>query len=90
MAARRARSQAHRQQAARRIFKTDIKVVVGPGRPSIEPLPAVDFRPCRRICESRFSKKFFSKNFCTVGQSAGVRLKASGMAITGTAARRRK
>jgi hypothetical protein len=71
MAARRARSQAHRQQAARRIFKTDIKVVVGSGRPSIEPLPAVDFRPCRRICESRFSKKFFSKNFCTVGQSAG-------------------
>jgi hypothetical protein len=31
--------------------------------PLIEPLPAVDFRPCRRICESRFSKKFFPKKF---------------------------
>jgi hypothetical protein len=53
--------------------------------PSIEPLPAVDFRPCRRIRESRFSKKFFSKNFCTVGQAVAACQKASGMAITGTA-----
>jgi hypothetical protein len=63
---------------------------VEPDRPSIEPLPSRRFQPCRRICESRFSKKFFSKNFCTVGQFAGVRLKASGMAITGTAVGRRK
>ena len=47
--------------AGRRISNTDIKVVVPPGMPLIEPLPAVDFRPCRPICESRFSKKFFSK-----------------------------
>jgi hypothetical protein len=32
-----------------------------------------------------FQKIFFQKKFCTVDQSVGVRLKASGMAITGTA-----
>jgi hypothetical protein len=58
--------------------------------PLIEPLPAVDFRPCRRICESVFTKNFFSKKFLYGRSVCGARLKASGMAITGTAAGRRK
>jgi hypothetical protein len=46
----RCQSQAHRQQAARRIFKTDIKVVVGPGRPSIEPVTAAISADHTRRC----------------------------------------
>jgi hypothetical protein len=34
------------------------------------------FAPSRRICESRSSKKFFSENFCTVGQAAAARQQA--------------
>ena len=58
-------------------FEIILKVVVPTPVPLIEPLPAVDFRPCRRICESRFSKKFFSKKIFVDWLVCGVRLKAS-------------
>jgi hypothetical protein len=74
--------------AARRISKTDIKVVVPQGYAFDRTVTRRGFSALSTHLRIPFFQKIFlQKNFCTVGQFAGVRLKASGMAITGTGGR---
>ena len=54
---------AARRVAWLRVLPRTVKVVPPPPCLSIGPVPAVDFRPCRCICESYFSKKFLPKKF---------------------------